>query len=277
MKDVNQLLTKNGESNPVKGMELKLIEAKRRLIAYILKQLSMDTELYNPKTTIDLVSNCISENERLLYSEITIIFYSKEEKEKNNIHANALELVRYAYEKNYEDEIKRFTLKVFDHIELARFQDQQLDEAVDDSKEKADSMLKKKTKDFAEQLDNAVKKEKENALKEIGNKMNDESRSAQRGYVATLGIFSAIMLASFASLAIAKDAVPLISGNLMNFFIVFGCVATLIIILVQTLLHAVFSMTECKNYGVIGCIVRTVFSCILLWVTIIISSYFMIR
>lgn len=81
-------------------------------------------------------------------------------------------------------------------------------------------------------------------MEELGRKISEESRNSQRGYVATLGIFSAIMLAAFTSLAVAKDAVPLISGNLSRFLLVFCLVGSFIIILVQMLLNAIFAISD---------------------------------
>lgn len=115
---------------------------------------------------------------------------------------------------------------------------------MDESKRHVDDATKVKMKHLSDELQNIVKNEKTKALEELGRKISEESRNSQRGYVATLGIFSAIMLAAFTSLAVAKDAVPLISGNLSRFLLVFCLVGSFIIILVQMLLNAIFAISD---------------------------------
>lgn len=140
--------------------------------------------------------------------------------------------------------MKYVILKLYDHIALAEFQVDQMHVAADEAKQDVIKAVKEKTELLQKQFDDTVKDEKSKALEELGRKMSEESRNSQRGYVATLGIFSAIMLAAFTSLAVAKDAIPLISGDLSRFLLVFCLVGSFIIILVQMLLNAIFAISD---------------------------------
>lgn len=239
----------------IKGENVKSLEEKKELIRNIIRSLKNSPETYNPQDAFRNLSNYIDKNDdyqRFLYSEITIFLYSLSDEDKANIDSNLNCLVasldddsiKKAYDKDKLKKLEYVILKLYDHITLAKFQVQQIQAAVDESKRHVDDATKVKMKHLSDELQNIVKNEKTKALEELGRKISEESRNSQRGYVATLGIFSAIMLASFTSLAVAKDAVPLISGNLSRFLLVFCLVGSFIIILVQMLLNAIFAISD---------------------------------
>lgn len=239
----------------IKGENVKSLEEKKELIRNIIRSLKNSPETYNPQDAFRDLSNYIDKNgdyQRFLYSEITIFLYSLSDEDKANIDSNLNCLVasldddsiKKSYDKDKLKKLEYVILKLYDHITLAKFQVQQIQAAVDESKRHVDDATKVKMKHLSDELQNIVKNEKTKALEELGRKISEESRNSQRGYVATLGIFSAIMLAAFTSLAVAKDAVPLISGNLSHFLLVFCLVGSFIIILVQMLLNAIFAISD---------------------------------
>lgn len=199
-------------------------------------------------------------SDRLLYSKITERLYTCDESVKENIDFNLRRLLEVVITEsrkrdkvdgqgehegtNKISDIEHVILKLYDHVTLAEFQVQQIRHAVDESKRDAIEAFQEGSKKQSIEFKRQAKEEKGKALLEISQKMSEESRNSQRGYVSTLGIFSAIMLAAFSGLAVAKDATPLINGELSKFVLVYCAVGTFIIILVQMLLNAVFTISD---------------------------------
>lgn len=252
---IEKYLRNIATGKPIEKENLELIEKKKQFIRNIILLLAISPEIYEPKTVLQALKKYIDENgdyQRFLYSEITIFLYSLSKDKKANIDSNLNSLIEYLSDKSvkqlYNNEqletLKYVILKLYDHIALAEFQVDQMHVAADEAKQDVIKAVKEKTELLQKQFDDTVKDEKSKALEELGRKMSEESRNSQRGYVATLGIFSAIMLAAFTSLAVAKDAVPLISGDLSRFLLVFCLVGSFIIILVQMLLNAIFAISD---------------------------------
>lgn len=241
----------SGDSNLVPENS-KIIEERKGFITYLMNFLKVSPAVFEPERIVNKILENIKANgldQRLLYSEITINLYRASEDEKNNIDTNLNSLITYvATEKQKSQdlnerekaELNSIILKFYDHVSLAKYQVKQIQAAVDDSKENVNNAYKEKIR----KLNKLFKDEKRKAVEEISRKMNEESRNSQRGYVSTLGIFSAIMLAAFSSLGIIKETSSFAFQNVFNFLIVFGAFGSFVIVLICILLDAVFAMSD---------------------------------
>lgn len=240
-----------------------MIKEKEEFIQSLISALSIDQKSFNPEPLVAQIKERMSQSnssDRLLYSKITERLYICDESVKENIDFNLRRLLEVVITEsrkrdkvngqgehegtNKISDIEHVILKLYDHVMLAEFQVQQIRHAVDESKRDAIEAFQEGSKKQFLEFKRQAKKEKGKALLEISQKMSEESRNSQRGYVSTLGIFSAIMLAAFSGLAVAKDATPLINGELSKFVLVYCAVGTFIIILVQMLLNAVFTISD---------------------------------
>ena len=240
-----------------------MIKGKEEFIQSLISALSIDQKSFKPEPLVAQIKERMSQSnisDRLLYSKITESLYTCDEAVKENIDFNLRRLLEVVITEsrkrdkvdgqgehegtNKISDIEHVILKLYDHVTLAEFQVQQIRHAVDESKRDAIEAFQEGSKKQSIEFKRQAKEEKGKALLEISQKMSEESRKSQRGYVSTLGIFSAIMLAAFSGLAVAKDATPLINGELSKFVLVYCAVGTFIIILVQMLLNAVFTISD---------------------------------
>lgn len=240
-----------------------MIKEKEEFIQSLISALSIDQKSFKPEPLVAQIKERMSQSnisDRLLYSKITERLYTCDESVKENIDFNLRRLLEVVITEsrkrdkvdgqgehegtNKISDIEHVILKLYDHVTLAEFQVQQIRHAVDESKRDAIEAFQEGSKKQSIEFKRQAKEEKGKALLEISQKMSEESRNSQRGYVSTLGIFSAIMLAAFSGLAVAKDATPLINGELSKFVLVYCAVGTFIIILVQMLLNAVFTISD---------------------------------
>lgn len=240
-----------------------MINGKEEFIQSLISALSIDQKSFKPEPLVAQIKERMSQSnisDRLLYSKITESLYTCDESVKENIDFNLRRLLEVVITEsrkrdkvdgqgehegtNKISDIEHVILKLYDHVTLAEFQVQQIRHAVDESKRDAIEAFQEGSKKQSIEFKRQAKEEKGKALLEISQKMSEESRNSQRGYVSTLGIFSAIMLAAFSGLAVAKDATPLINGELSKFVLVYCAVGTFIIILVQMLLNAVFTISD---------------------------------
>lgn len=240
-----------------------MIKGKEEFIQSLISALSIDQKSFKPEPLVAQIKERMSQSnisDRLLYSKITESLYTCDESVKENIDFNLRRLLEVVITEsrkrdkvdgqgehegtNKISDIEHVILKLYDHVTLAEFQVQQIRHAVDESKRDAIEAFQDGSKKQSIEFKRQAKEEKGKALLEISQKMSEESRNSQRGYVSTLGIFSAIMLAAFSGLAVAKDATPLINGELSKFVLVYCAVGTFIIILVQMLLNAVFTISD---------------------------------
>lgn len=240
-----------------------MIKEKEEFIQSLISALSIDQKSFKPEPLVAQIKERMSQSnisDRLLYSKITESLYTCDESVKENIDFNLRRLLEVVITEsrkrdkvdgqgehegtNKISDIEHVILKLYDHVTLAEFQVQQIRHAVDESKRDAIEAFQDGSKKQSIEFKRQAKEEKGKALLEISQKMSEESRNSQRGYVSTLGIFSAIMLAAFSGLAVAKDATPLINGELSKFVLVYCAVGTFIIILVQMLLNAVFTISD---------------------------------
>ena len=240
-----------------------MIKGKEEFIQSLISALSIDQKSFKPEPLVAQIKERMSQSnisDRLLYSKITESLYTCDEAVKENIDFNLRRLLEVVITEsrkrdkvdgqgehegtNKISDIEHVILKLYDHVTLAEFLVQQIRHAVDESKRDAIEAFQEGSKKQSIEFKRQAKEEKGKALLEISQKMSEESRNSQRGYVSTLGILSAIMLAAFSGLAVAKDATPLINGELSKFVLVYCAVGTFIIILVQMLLNAVFTISD---------------------------------
>jgi hypothetical protein len=123
----------------------KAVEEHKEFIAYLMNLLKVSPVVFEPERIVVEILKYIKDkdsNQRLLYSEITIDLYRATDSEKDNIEVNINHLITYARDKqpskdlneNEILELNEIILKFYDHVSLANFQVQQIQEAVDESK-----------------------------------------------------------------------------------------------------------------------------------------------
>ena len=247
-KDIKSLLKKDGQDKASEGDINSAILEKQKEIQKIIYTLSADEGIYSPNETYESLKNLVENSiGRPLYSELTKQIHNMQEDQKSHIIENLSTLISFIKKDEKNDEIWPIVFKIYDHVQLARFQEMEIQQAVEDAQANIRDMFENREKKF----DEKVESEKDKAIVEITKKMSDESRTAQRGYVATLGIFAAIILAAFSSLSIAKNVSSDSYGALQSAILLNTILGTLVLGLIQLLLRAIFKMED-KEYGLIN-------------------------
>lgn len=146
----------------------KFNDAKRR-INEICKDLSMNTQGYNPQKTVDNISAYITFTNnlgRILYSEISNYVYSLEISGRGIFATNLEKLLLYSLDDNnaISEDCAKMILKIYDHFQLALHQIENVNNI------------------FASSIAEA----KENLQKQI--------KDVEKEYISILGIFAAIVL-----------------------------------------------------------------------------------
>lgn len=267
--DIKGLLKKDGQDEASDGdINLNIVE-KENEIKKIISILSQDKNIYEPHNLYKLLKTSVENSTgRPLYSELTKQIYNMQENQISNIMENLSGLISFiktTKEDKQKDEICTVVFKIYDHVQLARFQETEIKQAVEDAKANIREMFDSREKKFNDK----VESEKDKAIVEITKKMSDESRTSQRGYVATLGIFAAIILAAFSSLSIAKNIFTDSYGNLQGAILLSTILGTLVLGLIQLLLNAIFKM-ENKEYGFMNIAI----SVLVLWIAAIVAYCF---
>lgn len=116
------------------------LQYTQQAIQKICDSLSIDNTSYEPSETISKINDYLNSNnklERILYSEISKYFFDLDSSQKASFIANAEKLLHYSldiYNKVNED-IKKLIVKIFDHIQLANYQNSNLASFVADNVE----------------------------------------------------------------------------------------------------------------------------------------------
>lgn len=147
----------------------KFNNTKRKINA-ICKELTLETQKYDPQKTVEDINTYIAATnklDRILYSKISNYVFSLEMKQRGVFATNLEKLLLYSLNENNKivEDSKKVIVKIYHHFQLALHQIENVNNI------------------FA----NSIEEVKENLQKEI--------KGVEKEYISILGIFAAIVLA----------------------------------------------------------------------------------
>lgn len=240
IQNIKKMLGKNSLSGrPISGAN---VEKKKGQMRKIFSTLQSPTWTYSPEETIKEIQEYIKMDgeKRLLYSEITIYIFSLSDEEIGIVDSNLLKLIESLKGSDSNSESKAIVMKLYDHINLARYQAKKIEEALDN---KANEL---------QRSTNAQLDSKSNALrKTIESKLEERMRRAQKEYITILGIFASVIVTFTAGMIFSSSvlnnidkvsAYRLIGISLLIGFVTFN--------LLYVFLSFIYKMTELKENGI---------------------------
>ncbi|WP_289088003.1 hypothetical protein [uncultured Veillonella sp.] len=201
-------LTHTADKQNIPSKSSGKLQYTQQAIQKICDSLSIDNTSYEPSETISKINDYLNSNnklERILYSEISKYFFDLDSSQKASFIANAEKLLHYSldiYNKVNED-IKKLIVKIFDHIQLANYQNSNLASFVADN----------------------VEGIKRNIL--------EQNKKIEREYISILGIFAAIILTFVGGITFSTSVLDNISSS--NIFRLLLIIDFLAFILINTL------------------------------------------
>lgn len=160
----------------------------QQAIREICNSLSVDNPNYGPSETISIINDYLNSNnklERILYSEISSYFFNLNLLQRASFITNAEKLLYYSLDidNKVNEDIKKLIVKIFDHIQLANYQNDNL----------------------ASFVANNVEGIKRNIL--------EQNKKIEREYISILGIFAAIILTFVGGITFSTSVLDNISSS----------------------------------------------------------------
>lgn len=220
----------------------------KRKINGICKALSLETQKYDPKKTVENISAYITSTnklDRILYSEISNYVYSLEISERGIFATNLEKLLLYSLNDNNEvsEDCKKMIVKIYDHFQLALHQIENVNNI------------------FA----NSIEEAKENLQKQI--------KGVEKEYITILGIFAAIVLAFVGGITFSTSVLQNISAtSIFRLLLVVDFLAFVLINTIYILLKFIFAIND-KNTKLFNIKALNI-ACLLIAVIIVISWIF---
>lgn len=217
-----------GQSSlPVEPISGENVEKKKGQMRRIFSTLQAPTWIYSPEETIKEIQKYIKIDgeKRLLYSEITIYIFTLSDEEIGIVDSNLQKLIDSLKGSDSNSEYKAIVMKLYDHINLARYQAKKIKEALDN---KSDALQKT-----------------------IETQLEERMRHAQKGYITILGIFASVIVTFTAGMIFSSSvlnnidkvsAYRLIGISLLIGFVTFN--------LLYVFLSFIYKMTELKENGI---------------------------
>ncbi|WP_276788561.1 hypothetical protein [Veillonella magna] len=164
----------------------------QQAIQKICDSLSIDNPSYRPFETISKINDYLNSNnklERILYSEISSYFFNLDSSPRASFIANAEKLLHYSLNIDNEvnEDIKKLIVKIFDHIQLANYQNDNLTSIVANNVEDIKDSV---TRNLLEQI-----------------------KKIEREYISILGIFAAIILTFVGGITFSTSVLDNISSS----------------------------------------------------------------
>lgn len=225
----------------------KFINTKRK-INEICKELSGNTQKYDPQQTVENISAYIkSKNklDRILYSEISNYIYSLEIPDRGVFATNMEKLLLYSLDDNNAigEDCKKMIVKIYDHSQLALHQIENVNNI------------------FA----NSIEEAKENLQKQI--------KGIEKEYISILGIFAAIVLTFVGGITFSTSVLQNISVvSVFRLLLVVDFLAFVFINAIYILVKFIFTIND-KNTKLFNIKVLNI-SCIIIAIIIVISWMF---
>ncbi len=193
--------------------KFEMISSIRELFD-ILKKDNQDFNLEDIEKFRGKVNEYNDKYKRLLYSEISNLFFKCEENEVGTVLSNLEELTDVSLnniEQNKANKTDVVILKIYDHINLAN---QQIFHLKD-----SDSTIKNKVDDYLE--DN---------LSELKNGMEENNRNMITNLISLVGIFTALSFAVFGGITSFQSIFSNIKGVPLTKVMILGCIWSLAIV-----------------------------------------------
>lgn len=166
-KDIKGLLKKDGQDKASEGDINSAILEKQKEIQKIIYTLAVDEGIYSPNETYRSLKNLVENSTgRPLYSELTKQIHNMQEDQRSNIMENLSTLISFIRKDEKNDEIWPIVFKIYDHVQLAQFQEMEIQQAVEDAQANIQDMFENREKKF----DEKVESEKDKAIVEITKK-----------------------------------------------------------------------------------------------------------
>lgn len=190
-------------------------------MAYSIRQmfeiLKKDNQDFNTEDIEDFrvkISEYNNKYKRLLYSEISNIFFNCDEIEVGTVLSNLEELSDVSLnnmEQNKGDKTDFVILKIYDHINLAN---QQMFHLKD-----SDSIIENKVNTYLEEN-----------LSDLKNGMEENNRNMTTNLISLVGIFTALSFAVFGGITSFQSIFSNIKGVPLTKVMILGCIWSLAIV-----------------------------------------------
>lgn len=194
----------------------------KRKINGICRALSLETQKYDPKKTVDNIDSYIlstNKLDRILYSEISNYVFSLEMSERGIFATNLEKLLLYSLndENKVSEDCKKMIIKIYDHFQLALHQIENVNNI------------------FA----NSIAKAKETLQNQI--------KGVEKEYISILGIFASIVLAFVGGITFSTSVLQNISAvSVFRLLLVIDFLAFVLINVIYILVRFIFTINE-KN------------------------------
>ena len=207
----------------------KTINDAKKLLSYICVPLKLDSSEYKPERTVEKIDIYIRDNsiDRILYSEITSFIVGLNENERATASTNLDTLISYVLDNDVKPDIRKISIKLYDHFQLNLIQ-------IENAKAASDKAIAESIAD-----------EKE--------KLHDEVKRIEKDYITILGIFASIMLAFIGSFTFSTSVLNNISNVngflLMMVALVIGLVFVILITILLDFLREINDKIEVDTNG----------------------------
>ena len=197
----------------------KFNNTKRKINA-ICKALTLETQKYDPQKTVEDINTYIASPnklDRILYSEISNYVFSLEMAQRGIFATNLEKLLLYSLNENnnISEDSKKLIVKIYDHVQLALHQIENVNNI------------------FA----NSIEEAKENLQREI--------KGVEKEYISILGIFAAIVLAFVGGITFSTSILQNISAvSVFRLLLVIDFLAFVLINVIYILVKFIFTINE---------------------------------
>lgn len=207
-----------------------LPEMRKKTIE-LCDDLKRESILYNPPTTINLIKGFHKTkplSRRALYSEISNIVFSLGDEECGTFASNLDSLLKYIQdEKNkVPDYCVKFTIKVYDHFNLACKQ-------------------KEMSSKHMEKVKNAIKESTHRAIEDVKKEIKEETKKAEKNYITILGIFSSIVLTFVGGLTFSTSVLENINAiSIYRLLLIIGLLAFVLVNVIYLLVRFITAIND---------------------------------
>lgn len=213
-KRLDALLKTMDDSKMTLEQSYKFMNTKRKINA-ICKALSLETQKYNPRKTVENIDSYISSTnklDRILYSEISNYVFSLNLSERGVFVTNLEKLLLFSLDSAHDinEDSRKLIIKIYDHSQLALYQIENVKNI------------------FAVNIDDA----KINLQKEI--------KGVEKEYISILGIFASIVLAFVGGITFSSSVLQNIASvSIYRLLIVIDLLALVLINVINILVRFV--------------------------------------
>ncbi len=159
-----------------------VIPQNKGTIKGICVSLNRSAEEYDPQKTIHSIEKYLKNEERILYSEVSGYVFTLNEEEKGNFLSNVeLLLVSSIGSEKMERNVRQCILKLYDHVHLALYQEENL-------------------KSDTDELKSVIAKNLEPVKERFEQRIQDTYKELYVQLIALIGIFTAMAFLVFGSI-----------------------------------------------------------------------------